>query len=168
MTRIVFNIASFIFLFFLLTSTALAIPSADYSLSEVWDGSFWNYNLTITNTSTDDESLYSFALVFPEEISFKGIALPLGWDGVTWMGALITSSPDAYSTDPAYDIVPFATLGGFLFQTDRSLSALDFTYETWGAVTEPSTPVIPEPSTWALFLLGLTGVVIMRRRERRL
>lgn len=158
-------IAALTLLFISMPGTALAAPSAAYQLSESWNGSLWRYGLSIANTSSAGENLYAFDILFPDEIDFRGVSLPNGWDGMTWLGAWTTTSPDAFSTDPAFDILPSVTLDGFAFESDTRLTGLDIDYDAW--FTDPTTSTVPEPATWLLLSTGLTGMVFLRRRRNR-
>jgi len=79
-----------------------------------------------------------------------------------------------YSLDPTSDLLSDILSGGDLslvaYPTDNTVSYLFNTVKYGGGSNEPILTVtvspVPEPATWGSILMGLTGMVLLRRRRR--
>jgi hypothetical protein len=91
------------------------------------------------------------------------------WGGMTFIGSLDDEHPPALTPGPGGD--PF---GSFVLPTTGNytiaIGGFDSTdagsYPYRVTLTTTAVAAVPEPSTWAMFTIGLAGVGYLRRRKR--
>ena len=91
------------------------------------------------------------------------------WGGMTFIGSLDDEHPPALTPGPGGD--PF---GSFVLPTTGNytiaIGGFDSTdagsYPYRVTLTTTAVVAVPEPSTWAMFTIGLAGVGYLRRRKR--
>lgn len=158
-------------------STAVAIPIAEFRYTEQAAGGWWNYDLTVTNTSAAGEELFVFDFSLPESTIFKGIFLPEGWsDSLAWDGTEFSGpvNPMPFA-DFGYEIRP-GNSNHFVFALSEQLTSPVFTAVFTGEDPENPpigsfegvliTSAVPEPTTFLLLSAGLAGAVILRRKRK--
>jgi hypothetical protein len=149
---------------FVPSASASPIVTAEFKL----DGT-WLYSYEVNNDNVD--SLYDFGVDFIGE--YFNITTPDGWvyfHGDGSASATGLSFIDWLSPDPALDLAPGQTLGGFSFQSTLGPGSIVYHIVTSG--TEPfdgrtSGPnPVPEPGTLVLLGSGITLAIARRRRQK--
>ena len=103
-----------------------------------------------------------FTVVFPTAVTAFGIFsntnLPIG-------ATLVTSSGTAATTFTTYDTSTFGFLG---FTSPTPFTSATFTSSIFNIpeIEYGSVSAVPEPSTWAMLILGFAGVGFMAYRRR--
>jgi hypothetical protein len=151
------------------------VPSASASpivTAEVTLNGNWLYSYQVNNDSVD--SLYDFGVDFVG--GFSDITGPDGWvifsgDGSATATGL--SFIDWFSSDPALDLAPGQTLGGFTFQSALGPGSIVYHIVTStealdGGTTGPTpgTNPVPEPGTLVLLGSGVSFAIARRRRAK--
>ena len=177
---------------FCLAATFGAAQAAPVDIAMTISGSSgnWVYNFSVTNNLGGTNDIYFFGVDLP---SHNVTGSPSGWNPSTWPswnnvplgGSSIVYNNNWIANFSSFDIAPGGTLGG-LQVTDNSVNALSSvdwfafaeggTYNDGGNFYSPSNPgfegsvsavsAVPEPSTWAMMLLGFAGVGFMAYRRK--
>jgi hypothetical protein len=168
-------------------ASAIASPfTLSYSVTDVGSNFQYNFDLTLDNhdNSWNPGSAYDWfvvgdALSSPSSFSEGGnffTSVPPGWLGNSSGGA--HNGPTLFSPsflNPGYvpaavgDSILFTGLSStFLGAGDLLWSNLSFSNGAIGANFETAqlTSAVPEPSTWAMMMLGFAGVGFMAYRRK--
>jgi len=142
---------------------ALASPSASilYNETDLGNGSY-QYDYMFNNTSTDGESLYKVFFYFDLLSTTSGSPLPTGWVGTVWNGTETSAFLDTMALNSNNYIAANSSLGGFSFSIDHQLGDSDFVAEfkngqnsfAFEGITQAAPPVVPEPVSSTLFIIG--------------
>jgi len=154
------------------SAAAFAAPSVIINYSETnLGGSWWQYDYTLTNTSSAREYLYSVFFDFAQESDVVGLALPSGWDGTVWMGANTTDYLDTYSTDSAFDITAYSGLSEFNFKVNYQAGDIPYTAyfddHKGGYSSASGITAAPEPISSILFLTGGATLAVRRYIKKK-
>jgi hypothetical protein len=151
----------------------------------------WVYDFSVSNNLGGTNDIYFFGVALPTE---NVTAAPAGWQqwngGALWNNSASGGSATTYDNNwnthisTPFEIAPGATLGGFEV-TDSSVnssSSVDWfayaynyyggTYDgggNFGTSTNPGfegVAAVPEPSTWAMMILGFLGLGFMAHRRK--
>jgi hypothetical protein len=169
-------------------SSAQASP-VDVTMTVSGSTGSWVYDFSVTDNLGGTNDVYFFGVKLPTE---DVTGSPSGWS--QWnSGAPVgfTSSGTVYNNNWEYhiassSIAPGQTLGGFEV-TDHSVNSLSgvqwFAYSVGGSYSGPGcspcgtnpgfegtaalTAAVPEPSTWAMMILGFAGIGAMTYRRRK-
>ena len=144
-------------------------------------GGVFNSEFFITNSSHRNNGFGVWNVQFYLADPIENLSLPDGWifQEVTSAGFFEIYSDKVGIFPDGTDIAPGETLGGFLFETNFSLSLIDLKFlallDTYSIdenglsiyieSTGFATPV-PEPATLILFAAGLAGTAFYHRRMR--
>jgi hypothetical protein len=164
-----------VFFWLATSSSALALPVVQYSVSDLGGGLF-QYNLTVDN---DDggEALSGLNILYADSVfgldENAVIGAPAGWMSFAPLPPLV-HDVNYFSLTAATDIPIDGALGGFSFRSTTdpdSIGGLDFTVEGIGSETASQIPLgvavpVPEPSTALLLVLGLTELARGARSRR--
>ena len=109
-------------------------------------------------------------LQFDQTVSTTGAPLPTGWGYTIWEGDNSSAFLDAVSSNIIYDIAAGNSLSGFSFSVNNRLGDIQFSAEfddhSGGlsnfSGTTTAAPVVPEPISAVLFLIG--GSTLAARR----
>jgi hypothetical protein len=169
---------------------AWAIPFAEvtYLESDLGAGT-WEYEFTVFNTSSLEDYLGNiFAVTLDLGVvtglnNITKVSLPEDWDYFAYVGgeldpSYIDNQSLLFGAPPeGTDIAPGNALGGFVFQFDQKLNAIDF-IATFGQVDSSGIPIapptleefgtatpVPEPSTFLLLASSLTGLAFFGRKK---
>lgn len=168
-------IASIIFVaLFLLTSMANASPGASFIYQESNTGGLWRYDYTFHNTSNAGENLYKVYFDLGIPTTYTGLSTPTGW--FVWQGQYVNTYVNAMSTNTSYDVAAGSNpVSGFSFTVDHQIGNISYWAEfrnssgysaASGTTSAFVAPVVPEPISWVLFLIG--GILfIFRNRWKR-
>ena len=165
-----------------LPASASVVSGPEYQVIEsVGSGGTGHY--TVINNS-DDEYIYAFSVTNPLAPSVKDWTTEKGWtagktpllrgpkDGF-WYGTLpgiptFSHHHLGFFVNPE-TIGPGEQSSNFFFGTDQlaSIVALYLVDEDGKFSTTTFTAAVPEPSTWAMMILGFVGLGLMTRYRRR-
>jgi len=163
-------------------ASASVVNASDFQVIEsVGSNGFGHY--TVINNS-DDEYIYAFSVTNPLAPSVKDWTTEKGWtagktpllggpkDGF-WYGTLpgiptFSHGHLGFFVNPQ-TIGPGEQSSNFFFGTDQlaSLVTLYLVDEDGRFTTTTFTAAVPEPSTWAMMILGFVGLGLAARYRRR-
>ena len=152
----------------------------------------WVYDFSFTNNIGGSNQIYFLGIKLP---ATDIVGSPTGWGGLTIVGSPDGGTGTSYNNNwcvnscqhdlLAAPIASGSTLGGFQAR-DTSLIAQTsipwFAYAAGGVYNGPgciscgsnpgfegiaSVAAVPEPSTWAMMILGFAGVGFMGYRRRK-
>jgi hypothetical protein len=144
----------------------------------------WILDFSVTNNIGGANDIYLFGVNVP---GLTNIGSPAGWGDIGSVGTPNHTYDQSWCTDscntvgPAV-IIPGSTLSGFQLldsSTDLPTNVLWFSYATHGVYNGPDcfvcggnpgfegtiSSAVPEPSTWAMMLLGFAGLGFMAYRR---
>jgi PEP-CTERM motif-containing protein len=154
----------------------------------------WTYNFSITNNLDGTNDVYFWGVALPADATTQ----PTGWPALpySWITGEGTGSHTEYSTiwcsngcrNPLNPLVlPGETLSGFSVETSQQLAIIPwFAYAFNGFYDGPDCfwcghnpgfeglsatgllSAVPEPSTWAMLLIGFAGIGFAACRKREL
>jgi len=127
--------------------TEIVITSAPPLFGNFPTDIFDNPNLTVTDSGSGFTVVNGSITGFSGAISFQ----PTGYGGQQVSGSLVFDDPVTFQ-DNGFNAPSFTS--------DKGIAAFTF--------TPLATNVVPEPGTWALLLLGLAGLVAVRRHVFKL
>jgi hypothetical protein len=147
--------------------------NADYTPAlrlHVWDGGvrselIWEgaYNGTYGNTQRDTWYSTDFDDLFYQNISGSGVTLA----GGSQVNKTLTNWLSSYSANAYISAISVGVGSGA--SADYRAFADDITFATMAGTTTYNfeiTQAVPEPSTWAMMILGFAGVGFMAYRRR--
>jgi len=145
------------------SAKAFADPIASILYQETnLGGGSYRYDYTFYNDSTADESLYKVIFYFDQSTT-TGLPLPTGWVGTVWNGTATNTFLNTIALNQNYYIAPDEFLGGFSFIINRQLGNSSFSaefkdnegsYYAFSGNTAAAPPVVPEPVSSTLFIIG--------------
>ncbi len=149
----------------IIPSLAFASSSANVLYQETQEGGLWHYEFAVSNTSNNNEYLYGVWLNFDAFYTILEPMLPEGWTG-PWGKISLASFEETHTN--TNEIAPGNELKGFGFFSNQKIPTILYTaYFTnhSGVVSShsdtsvlTSTPVVPEPLSAILFVVG--GVIV--------
>lgn len=126
----------------------------------IWEGA---YNNTYGNSPRDTWYSTTFDDLFYQNISGSGVTLVNG----AQVNQTITDWESLYSANAYVSAISVGVGSGF--SSDYHAFADNITFSTTGGSTTYNfeiTQAVPEPSTWAMMILGFAGVGFMAYRRR--
>jgi hypothetical protein len=159
----------------LLLPLALALVAINKASASPVDASYtvsgtsgdWTYDFSVTNNLGGTNDIYAFAVLLPTATLTTA---PANWIPITTP----TYKQWCYiSCNTTGGVLPGQTLGGFDFHdtTPNFETTISFLATAFGGdLGNPSIPgvasAVPEPSTWAMLLLGFAGIGFMAYRRK--
>jgi hypothetical protein len=143
------------------SSFAFASSGASILYQETQEQGLWHYAFTFSNTSTNNEYLHSVWLNFDAFYTISNPVLPAGWGG-PWGKISSASFEEAHTS--INEIMAGNELSGFGFSSNRQIGNIDFTAYfnnhqgttySYSGEGEPIPPVVPEPVSAVLFVVGV-------------
>lgn len=135
-------------------------------------GSFNADNVSITTTGTAEVSSFGGFLGYPVTPSTFFTSTPVTFGPLEFgqFASFMTTTPIPYSATDSFLGLRY-TVGSETFYGYAQFAGSDF--EGYGFETTPNTNItavaavaaVPEPSTWAMMLLGFCGLGFMARRN---
>ena len=125
------------------------------------------FNVSRLNGNLDPALSFYSGITSADTSLFKASS---SWGGLTFIGSLDDEHSPALTPGPGGD--PF---GSFVLPTTGNYTIAIGGYDSTDAgsypyrvtLTTSAVAAIPEPSTWAMFTLGLAGLGYLRRRQHR-
>ena len=141
------------------TTTLFTNPTFTYNNANSSSPTYTSYTFTPSTALTLTAGM-SYWLVVGDNDNPSGSVAPLYWEGGS--GTLTNSIATQIIATGKTAAAP----GGYYSQSGTALSGLTSATGNTGDFTINGTAVVPEPSTWALGMVGL-GLLALRLRSRR-
>jgi fibro-slime domain-containing protein len=124
-------------------------------------------NMFVPNgTGSSDATFYQTAILTGTLTIASGGTITFGGDDDVFLalnGAIVDQVGGVHAqTDTTYTVPLGGTYALTLFYADRDQVAANLQFTTTGTLTSP----VPEPSTWAMLILGFLGLGLMAYRRK--
>ena len=147
-----------------LTATGTSVDSLSFQINFGTSG--WPVNSALdfeffNSDGTGINTLREFTNLFGSDLANSGVGSNSGplIGSVDLSGYLLISSPDASLDIASVSIIPIFEGNVFRDPSGRTLSASS-------ELSLVETSAVPEPSTWAMMILGFAGVGFMAYRRK--